>query len=149
MKNYSNFKIIVFVFFLLAMSVVNYQCVGRKEKTEQKQNQQIENKSGYPKLAFTKEIHKFGQISEGEIAVCEFYFKNTGESNLIISRIETSCGCTNVTWDKKPIAPGRESKISVEFDSHGRYGNQYKVVTLFCNTLKKTKELIITADVSK
>ncbi len=147
MRKYKKLNIWVFTFSIIMLSIINYQCVNTPKKANTEKKQQTDAKRGYPKLSFTKEIHKFGQISEGEIAVCEFYFKNIGTSNLIISNIETSCGCTNVIWEKKPIAPGKESKISIEFDSHGRYGKQYKVVTLFCNTLKKTKELVITADV--
>lgn len=149
MNSQNKFRRIVFVALLSVVLLVNYQCVGGSSETSSKESKSVGNKSGYPKLAFTKEIHKFGEISVGEIAICEFYFKNEGTANLIISKIETSCGCTNVTWDKKPIEPGQESKISVEFDSHGRYGKQYKVVTLFCNTLKKTKELVITAEVGR
>ena len=56
-------------------------------------------------IIFTKEIHKFGTISEGEIVVCEFYFRNVGDANLIIKAIESSCGCTVIKWQKQPIKP--------------------------------------------
>lgn len=101
----------------------------------------------FPKFGFNKEIHKFGEISEGEILVCEFYFKNIGDANLIINTIESSCGCTVVKWDKSPIKVGEESKITVEFDSKNRYGKQYKVLTIFANTKRKVKELKITATI--
>lgn len=127
-----------------------------------KQSPQVENKSGieivldnekipgeqsYSKFAFTKEIHKFGEISEGEILVCEFYFQNVGNTNLIIKSIESSCGCTAVKWNKNPIKVGEESKITVEFNSKGRHGKQYKVLTIFANTKRKVKELKITATI--
>lgn len=105
-------------------------------------------KSGkYPKFEFSKEIHKFGKISEGEIGVCDFYFKNVGKGNLIIKSVESDCGCANFKWTKKPIKVGEESKITIEFNSKGRYGKQYKVITIFSNTLQKKKKLIITANV--
>ena len=106
----------------------------------------IEN-GKYPKFEFTKEIHKFGVISEGEIGVCDFYFKNTGESNLIIKNIESSCGCADFKWKRDPIKVGEKSKITIEFNSKGRYGKQYKVITIYSNTLQKTKKLYISADV--
>jgi hypothetical protein len=105
-------------------------------------------KSGkYPKFEFSKEIHKFGKISEGEIGVCDFYFKNVGGGNLIIKSVESDCGCANFKWTKKPIKVGEESKITIEFNSKGRHGKQYKVITIFSNTLQKKKKLIITASV--
>ena len=127
-----------------------------------KKSTQVENKSeieisqskedtdrvqSYSKFAFTKEIHTFGAISEGEIGICEFYFRNIGNTNLIIKSIESSCGCTVVKWKKKPIKVGEESKITVEFNSKGRYGKQYKVLTIFANTKRKVKELKITATI--
>ena len=108
-----------------------------------------EIKCGDPKFEFTKDFHKFGKISQGEIVACNFYYKNIGSSDLIISQVESSCGCTAVKWDKKPLAPGEVSKISVEFDSQGRYGKQYKVVTIFANVPQKEVELVITAEVEQ
>lgn len=105
------------------------------------------NLKGYPKFEFSKEIHKFGEISEGEIPVADFYFKNVGNRDLIISKIESNCGCANFKWDKKPIKVGQESKITLEFDSKGRYGKQYKVITIYSNTLTKTKKLYVSAKI--
>jgi hypothetical protein len=110
-------------------------------------NVQLTNEIGYPKFEFSKEIHKFGTISEGEIVVCEFYFRNVGDANLIIKTIESSCGCTNIKWKKQPIKAGEESKITVEFDSKKRNGKQYKVLSIFANTKRKVKELRITATI--
>ncbi len=101
----------------------------------------------YPEFKFVKETHDFGQIAVGEIVVCDFYFKNIGQDNLIIKTIESSCGCTNIKWKKQPIKVGEESKITVEFDSKKRYGKQYKVLTIFANTKRQVKELRITATI--
>jgi hypothetical protein len=136
--------------FLIILSV---QCTSNKNT---KQNQQTTQKEvseenistkGFPKFEFTEEIHKFGEIMEGEIAVCDFFFKNVGSKDLVINAIETSCGCTAVKWDKKPIKVGEESCFTVEFNSKGRHGAQYKVITIFCNTLMGNKELVVTAQV--
>ena len=137
-------------FVLMFVVVLFVQCSdGAKKKNDKKEIEQ--NLAGeitaYPKFEFSKELHKFGEISEGEIAICEFYFKNIGQRDLIISNIESNCGCTNIKWDKKPIKFGKESKISIEFDSKGRYGKQYKVITVLCNTLEKEKKLYVTAQV--
>ena len=122
--------------------------VEKESEMEVVQNKvKFEGEQSYSKFAFTKEIHKFGEISEGEILICEFYFRNVGNTNLIIKSIESSCGCTAVKWNKKPIKVGEESKITVEFNSKGRHGKQYKVLTIFANTKRKVKELKITATV--
>lgn len=134
----------------LLMLLLVLGCTGNASKENKTVGvDQLESvKSGkYPKFEFSKEIHKFGKISEGEIGVCDFYFKNVGESNLIIKSVESDCGCANFKWTKKPIKVGEESKITIEFNSKGRHGKQYKVITIFSNTLQKKKKLIITASV--
>ncbi|MGQ1909875.1 DUF1573 domain-containing protein [Marinifilum sp. RC60d5] len=135
---------------LFLFAIFSLQCSGdlKSKKGNSKLGHfLIADSSVYPKFEFTKEIHKFGEISEGEIGVCEFYFKNIGGRDLIISNIESSCGCTNVDWEKNPIKSGAESKITIEFDSEGRSGRQYKVITLYANTLKREKKLYITAQI--
>lgn len=141
----------IFVFLICLSSLVSCKQVaqadGKHVETNVRNNGQVLNEQAYPKFEFTNEIHKFGNISEGEIVVCEFYFKNSGNANLIIKTIESSCGCTNIKWKKQPIKVGEESKITVELDSKKRHGKQYKVLTIFANTKRKVKELKITATI--
>jgi hypothetical protein len=61
--------------------------------------------------------------------------------------VEASCGCTTPKYDKKPIPPGGEGKIEVEFNSSGRYGKQYKVINIFANVPEKVIELKIIANI--
>lgn len=145
---FTRYIVLLLVFLAPLTSCKQNVRVDNKSKEGQVLNNgNLEHKKAYPKFAFTKEIHKFGEIAEGEIVVCEFYFRNVGNANLIIQSIESSCGCTVVKWNNKPIKAGEESKITVEFDSKGRNGKQYKVLTIFANTKQKVKELKITATV--
>lgn len=89
----------------------------------------------------------FGDLAEGEIVTHTFRFKNTGKKSLVIQNIESSCGCTTPKYDKKPIPPGDEGKIEVEFNSSGRYGKQYKVINIFANVPEKVVELKIIANI--
>jgi len=142
-----------FIFALLICFSSFVSCKQTAQADSKSADRFVQRKNGvnkeqaYPKFEFTKEIHKFGTISEGEIVVCEFYFRNVGDANLIIKAIESSCGCTVIKWNKQPIKVGEESKITVEFDSKKRHGKQYKVLSIFANTKRKVKELKITATV--
>ncbi|MGZ2368260.1 DUF1573 domain-containing protein [Ancylomarina sp. YFZ004] len=144
----SKYVFVLLICFSSFLSCKQATRVENKSGTEiVKDKDKSEGEQSYSKFAFTKEIHKFGEISEGEIGICEFYFRNVGNTNLIIQSIESSCGCTAVKWKKKPIKVGEESKITVEFNSKGRHGKQYKVLTIFANTKRKVKELKITATI--
>ncbi len=92
-----------------------------------------EKKDTLPIITFEKDVHDFGRVIQGEKVSCNFKFKNTGKSDLIISQVSSSCGCTVTKFPKKPIKPGAEGKITVTFDSEGRKGIQNKAVTVVTN----------------
>lgn len=100
-----------------------------------------------PKFNFYETEHDFGRIIAGEKVSYVFKFKNVGKSNLLISSVSASCGCTVPEFSKKPIKPGDEGTISVTFDSKGRSGLQKKTVTILANTLPNTLFLQIHAQV--
>lgn len=98
-----------------------------------------------PVFQFKETEHDFGKITEGETVSYSFSFKNTGKSDLVISRVSTSCGCTVPDYPHTPIRPGVEEFITIKFNSEGKYGFQHKTVTLVANTQPNTKVLSIKA----
>jgi hypothetical protein len=85
-------------------------------------------------ITFDKLEHDFGKLNAGETVKTKFKITNTGKENLIISDCKGSCGCTVPEWPKDPIAPGKTGVIDVQFDSHGKQGEQKKTVTVFTNS---------------
>ena len=61
-----------------------------------------------------------------------FEFKNTGKTPLIISNVQTSCGCTTAEKPTEPVLPGKKSKISVKYDTK-RVGDLHKTITVTTN----------------
>lgn len=103
---------------------------------------QIQSKDGkFPVMSFETKEHDFGTINEGDKVMYDFKFKNTGEAPLIIMNAKGSCGCTVPEYPKDPIAPGKEEKIHVIFDSKGKLGTTTKSVTLTCN-IKEGQEIL-------
>jgi hypothetical protein len=98
-----------------------------------------------PKIEFEKDFHDFGKLRQGERVTFSFKFKNTGKSQLLISDVSTSCGCTVSDFPKEPIMPGKSGKIDVSFNSESKRGPQNKMVTVFANTLPNTTVLRIQA----
>ena len=96
---------------------------------------------------FDTTVFNFGTILEGEQVSTEFVFKNTGKADIIISKIETSCGCTVPEYDKDPVKPGAKGSVRVRFDSNGKSGTQYKTVRIFSNSEDDIFELVITGEV--
>lgn len=120
---------------------------GMEEGTEENVDASTVENENAPAFAFETETHDFGKIQEGEKVAYDFVFTNSGESPLIISNAQGSCGCTVPQWPREPVAPGAQDKIHVVFDSSGKPGTQTKEVKLNANTTPNTKVLRITAQV--
>lgn len=112
------------------------------------ENGECENsKPATTQVDFQEEMHNFGKLEAGEILVYTFVFTNTGNHDLRIESVETDCGCIRATIPEKPVKPGKQGLIEVEFDSAGLWGRQLKSITIQANT-EKPKQLVIFADVN-
>ena len=96
-----------------------------------------------PKMYFMETVHDFGDMIQGERVVYGCKFVNTGGSDLVITRVSTSCGCTVGKYPQEPVAPGEEGVVEVTFDSKGRKGFQNKSITILANTEPNTTTLRI------
>ena len=78
--------------------------------------------------------HDFGTIHEEDGKVsCTMRLVNDGDSELIITQVRTSCGCTAAGYDKAPIAPGDTARITVTYDPVARPGEFNKDVFVYTN----------------
>ena len=66
---------------------------------------------------------------------------------MVISNVQTSCGCTTPEWSREPIAPGGSTKIKVGYNAASE-GNFEKYITLTYNQ-NLTKQLNIKGTVWK
>jgi len=53
------------------------------------------------RIEFTKEIHNFGTMKEGETVAYSFQFKNGGSSPFRLTKVEPTCGCLTVQFSKE------------------------------------------------
>ncbi len=104
-------------------------------------------KGTLPKMQFDETLHDFGKMIQGERVVYDFHFTNVGGSDLLITRVSTSCGCTVGDYPKEPIAPGKGGTIEVTFDSHRKRGYQNKSITILANTKPNSTTLRIKAKI--
>ncbi len=131
----------LFLSLLLGCALLSGSC-KKKETAPQMKTQ------GTTEIEFRQKHFNFGKLAEGEIVTHAFYFKNTGGEDFVIKAIESGCGCTTVEYDRKPLPPGKEGKIEIAFNSSGRYGKQYKEISIFANLPKGKTTLTVTAEVN-
>ncbi|CAI8359254.1 MAG: Uncharacterised protein [Bacteroidetes bacterium MED-G17] len=100
------------------------------------------------KFKFEETEVDFGSINEGEIVEHTFKFINVGNEDLIITNVQTSCGCTASNWPRNAISPGETSELLVSFNSQGKKGLNTKEITVIGNTRPTQTILIIKANVN-
>jgi hypothetical protein len=93
-----------------------------------------------PEIVFEKTVHDYGTIVQGGDGTCEFKFTNTGKEPLILSRPQSSCGCTVPTWPQEPILPGKSDVIKVTYNTNN-VGMINKTVTVTSNA--KTSKVVL------
>lgn len=112
-------------------------------------NERMEEVNKMPKtnIAFDQDHFNFGKVKIGEKVRHSFKFKNIGQNPLMISDAQASCGCTIPSFSNKPIMPGNEGEIMVEFNTTGRKGENHKSVMVFSNATRDKIAISFDAEV--
>jgi len=103
--------------------------------------------SSLPKFKFVTTEHDFGKLIDGVKVSFKFKFKNVGGSDLIISYVKPSCGCTATKYSKEPVPPGGSGVIELTFDSSHQPGMNFKHASVMANTQPNIVDLKIRAEV--
>ncbi len=101
-----------------------------------------------PRIVFSEDEWDFGDIKEGKIVSHIFKFQNKGNAELVIEKVETSCGCTAVLLSRNRLKPGEKGEIKATFNSRGFEGRVTKYIFVRSNDPKNSfKQLKITANI--
>ncbi|MGM0464356.1 MAG: DUF1573 domain-containing protein [Bacteroidota bacterium] len=99
-------------------------------------------------IEFDNTNHDYGRFKEeAGPQTHKFEFENTGTSDLLISRVTASCGCTSPEWTRHPVKPGEKGFVAVTYDPRNRPNRFKKTVTVHTNTQPAVHVLIIEGDV--
>jgi Protein of unknown function (DUF1573) len=138
MKTYYLSFILILFTILQACNSDDNQNKGEDISTDEIKNpntlQENKDDEAYPVMTFETTYHNFGKIEQGEVVKYDFKFKNTGNAMLIITSVNSTCGCTVPSFPRDPVMPGDSGVISVEFNSRGKSNIQKKPITIMANT---------------
>ncbi len=86
-------------------------------------------------ITFAEDMRDYGDIVYGDSIRYTFKFTNTGNADLVIKNVVTTCSCTSRKYTEGPIAPGQTGELIVSFDSNkqDKIGRQNKVITILSN----------------
>lgn len=93
------------------------------------------------KIVFDEPTYDYGFVMQGDKVKHDFHFTNNGGGDLLIKRVEPSCGCTTPDYPKEVIPPGGSGKISVVFDSKGKLGRQNPSIDVYTMQGRSTLKL--------
>jgi hypothetical protein len=131
----------MFVFALF--SLISFQFVSAQ--TEQPvQQPAVEEPTSI--IRFDQMTYDFGSIEQGKPVTGNFVFYNDSKVPLVISDVRKSCGCTNVSFPKEPVMPGKSGTVSATYNA-AAMGNFMKSVTVMANTKEKAHVLYIKGQV--
>lgn len=102
---------------------------------------------GKADFKFDKETHDFGKIPQGKPVSVDFVFTNAGDEPLIISNVESTCGCTVPKYTTTPVAKGAKGTITVTFNAAAVQPGFTKAVTIKSNARTPVKVLYIKGEV--
>ena len=83
-------------------------------------------------LGLKETAFDFGTIPQGKPVYHFFEVTNNGKTPMVISNVQTSCGCTTPEWSKEPVAPGGTTKIRVGYNAAAE-GHFDKYITVMYN----------------
>lgn len=146
--NKIGFLLILLAFLVLGACQNNTSKSGKTTKNSiEKTLSQDTAKAKLPVMTFTETVHNFGNMVQGEIVKYNFHFKNTGDADLVISKVRSTCGCTVGAYPHQPVKPGGEGNLKVTFNSSYKLGYQNKGIMIFANTQPKRTLISIRAQV--
>jgi hypothetical protein len=97
---------------------------------------------------FEKETIDYGKVAKKSNGERVFTFTNVGTEPIIITRVQSTCGCTIPKKPEGPIMPGATSEIKVSYDTKkpGRFNKQ---IIIFSNAKQSRKIIRIKGYVTK
>ena len=117
------------------MSALLYNCKGNSQK----------QKANKTEITFRETSYNFGSVNIGDTVSYNFKSTNSGNKELVINEVKTSCGCTVPNYSAKVVSPGDTGSIEVKFETAGYLGHQNKSIFVYSNAQNEVKKLTIKA----
>ena len=136
MKKIAILSLMTFCFFL--------SCVHDKK--------QIQSMDGKSKVEFADSIHDFGQFGgtgDELVKTYDFWFTNTGDSALVINRVEPSCHCLTVEYTRNRVAHGEKGFVRLIYDGaeNKKTTHFYRTAVVYSNASNSPVTLVVEGEV--
>ncbi|MDR0907029.1 MAG: DUF1573 domain-containing protein [Rikenellaceae bacterium] len=146
---------------VILIAVVAVACGGGRQRPVQSASDHTDQSAGGEGAVFDISARELaeadrdtsifvGKVRAGEVIQYSGWLRNTGAEPLVITSVETSCGCTSVEYERQPIAPGARGRLSFRFDSSGQMtGRQVKYIDIHTSAGKHTYTIMVNAEIEE
>jgi hypothetical protein len=116
------------------MKLLSLVCVGLLLLFACKDDKTVEV-GAQTSMVFKSTVFNAGNVYKGEVIKAVFEVENTGDHPLVFGEVRPSCSCTVAKKPKKPLMPGKHTKIIAEVNTDDLHTKRiHKVVTVMTNT---------------
>lgn len=75
-------------------------------------------------------------------------FRSTGDVPLVITEVRTSCSCTTIKYNRKPVKPGEEGVLNITVDpKKAPKGNFYRVLQVYSTAISGVQNITLKAEI--
>ena len=89
----------------------------------------------------------FGRVCEGDVVTREIRVRNGGDTPMVITRLDLTCGCIQADYPRQPLRPGEEADMTVSFDSSRLGGWIYKTALVYTSITQTAYIIVIIAEI--
>ena len=93
-------------------------------------------------ITWKNDVIDAGEIPQGKPKEFVFEYKNTGKTDLLITNVQGSCGCTATNYTKEVVKPGNSGTVTAIYNA-ANVGDFTKTVTVTTNADNTSKVLQI------
>lgn len=72
-----------------------------------------------------------------------FGWRNAGSKPIVITQVKTTCGCAVATFDRQPVRPGGEGRITVTYHPKGHPGSFQRRIFVFTQLSDKRPTAVL------
>ena len=100
-------------------------------------------------IEFTEKIIDLGVLAQDDDKqLLRVSFRSTGDVPLVITEVRTSCSCTTIKYNRKPVMPGEESALNITVDpKKAPKGNFYRVLQVYSTAVSGVQNITLKAEI--
>ena len=101
-----------------------------------------------PRIELDSVDYTFGRVPNDRAVEHVFKVTNTGNRPLVITRVQTSCGCTAAMMETSVIDAGKTGRLRVSFNPHNQKTSVTRTISIYSNdTVDPVLQVKLTANV--